>query len=417
MPARNAPLGARFRTLWAASAISTLGDGVTLAAGPMLVASLTRTPAAVAAAAFVQQLPWLLFGLISGVFVDRLDRRRVVVVVNVARAGALGALAAAAACNVVTLPLVYAVFFLLGTADTLAGNASSALLPAIVAPERLAEANARLALTFNIGNQFLSKPLGAWLFALWVPAPFAGDALTFLVAAALIVTLRPMGVEPEPPPAGERPRLRTDVTTGMRWLARQRVLRTISVSMGVGNVAFCGAFSIFVLYVRQRLGLTDLGYGLLLTMFAVGGTLGTLSVRRLKERFGMAALLRVGLLIEALTHLVLAASTHAWIVAVVLIVFSVHAMVWGSIASTLYQQRVPDELRGRVNSVRILCDLGGAALGTLLGGLVAGLTGLTTPFWIAAGIMLVVALCAWRPLGEAGGPLPAVELLRADNSC
>lgn len=335
MPARNAPLGARFRTLWAASA----------------------------------------------------------------------------AFHAVALPLVYAVFFLLDTADTLADNASSALLPAVVPPERLAEANARLALTFNIGNQFLSKPLGAWLFALWVPTPFAGDALTFLVAAALIATLSPVSAEPASATRGAHPRLRTDMTTGVRWLARQRVLRTISISMGVGNIAFCGAFSIFVLYVRQQLGLTGLGYGLLLTMFAVGGTLGTLSVRRLKQRFGMTALLRAGLLIEAATHLVLALSTHAWIVAVVLIVFSVHAMVWGSIASTLYQQRVPDELRGRVNSVRILCDLGGAAIGTLLGGLVAGLAGLTTPFWVAAGVMLLVTACAWRPLGEADEPL------RADKSC
>ncbi|HTJ69263.1 MAG TPA: MFS transporter [Actinospica sp.] len=399
---KSAPLGAGFRTLWTASAISVVGDGVTLAAGPMLVASITRDPTAVAVAVFCQQVPWLLFGLVSGVYVDRLDRRTLIVVVNLARAAALATLAAAAAVHAVTLPLIYAVFFTLGTADTLADTASSALVPSVVANESLAEANARLALTFNIGNQFLAKPLGAWLFALAAGAPFATDALTFAVAAALIATLRPVSTVPTPRTTPRpRARLRTDVTTGVRWLARHHVLRTMSLSMGVGNVAFCGAFAVFVLYVRERLGLTDLGYGLLLTTFAVGGTLGTLTVRRIKERVRAATLLRAGLLVEAFTHVALAVTTHVWFAAPVLVLFGVHTMVWGSVASTLYQQRVPDELRGRVGSVRMLLDLGGAAIGTVTGGLVAQRLGLTAPFWIAAAVMLVVAACAWRPLGPA----------------
>ena len=402
MHARNtAPLGAGFRTLWTASAVSTIGDGITLAAGPMLVASLTRDPAPIALAAFSQQLPWLLFGLVSGVYVDRLDRRNLIVAVDVARAACLGALAVAAALDRVTLPLIYAVFFALGTADTLAGTASGALLPAIVAKDRLAEANARLALTFNIGNQFMAKPLGAWLFALAVAAPFATDALTFAVAAALIATLRPVPMASRPTDGVARTRLRSDLTTGARWLARHRVLRTVSVSMGIGNIAFCAAFADFVLYAREHLGLTDLGYGLLLTTFAIGGTLGTLTIRRLTRRWPAATLLRAGLFIEALTHAALAATTHVWIAAAVLILFGVHTMVWGSLCSTLYQQRVPDELRGRVGSVRILFDLGGAALGTLIGGLIAQSVGLTSPFWGAAVIMLVVAGCAWKPLGVA----------------
>jgi predicted MFS family arabinose efflux permease len=400
--ARNtAPLGAGFRTLWAASAISTIGDGITLAAGPLLAASITHEPVPVAVAAFSQQVPWLLFGLVSGVFVDRLDRRRLIVAVNLGRAFSLSALAFAAALGAVTLPLIYAVFFALGTADTLADTASGALLPAVVAQDRLAEANARLSLTFNIGNQFLAKPLGAWLFALTVEAPFATDALTFAVAAALIATLRPIRTTTPPATTSTRTPLRRDVTTGARWLARHRVLRTVSLSMGIGNTVFCAAFSVFVLYVRERLGLTALGYGLLLTTFAIGGTLGTLSVRHLKQRYRAATLLRAGLFIEALTHAALAATVHVWIAAPVLILFGIHTMVWGSIASTLYQQAVPDELRGRVGSVRILCDLGGAAVGTIAGGLLAQSLGLTTPFWVAAVVMLAVAAGAWRPLGSA----------------
>lgn len=114
-----------FAKLWTASAISNIGDGVTMVAGPLLVAGLTTDPAAVALAAFAQQLPWLLFALISGAWADRLDRRRLVVVVNVLRAAALGPLVAAIASGTVTVWLVYATFFLLGTGETLADTASS----------------------------------------------------------------------------------------------------------------------------------------------------------------------------------------------------------------------------------------------------------------------------------------------------
>jgi MFS family permease len=87
-------LGPDFRRLWTANAVSNLGDGVTLVAGPLLVASLTADPTAIAAAVLAQQLPWLLFSLVSGALVDRLDRRRLIVTVNLARAVVLAALAA-----------------------------------------------------------------------------------------------------------------------------------------------------------------------------------------------------------------------------------------------------------------------------------------------------------------------------------
>ena len=122
MPARTS-LGPDFAKVWTASAVSNVGDGVTMIAGPLLVAQLTGDPGLVAGAAFVQQLPWLLLALVSGAYVDRLDRRRLVIVVNLGRSAALAALAAAVATDSVTIPLVYAVFFLLGTGETLVDTA------------------------------------------------------------------------------------------------------------------------------------------------------------------------------------------------------------------------------------------------------------------------------------------------------
>ncbi|GAA3749067.1 MFS transporter [Micromonospora maritima] len=392
---------ADFTRLWTASAVSTIGDGVTMAAGPLLVASVSDDPALIAGAVFVQQLPWLLFALVSGAYVDRLDRRRLVVVVNLLRAAALAGLTLTVATGTVTVAVIYAVLFLLGAGETVADTAMGALLPAVVAPERLPAANARLYATFTVGNQFVAKPLGAWLFVVSAAVPFGVDALTFVAAAALIAGIRPALVPEEPRPRGS---LRGEIGQGVRWLWRHRLLRTLAVSMGLGNVAFGAAFAVFVLYCRQRLGLSDVGYGFLLTSFAVGGLFGTTVATRLTRAFGAATVLRGGLVVEVVTHLTLAVTTASWIAAAVLVTFSVHAMVWGITAASVRQRIVPAHLRGRVGSVYALLDLGGAALGALLGGLLAGTWQITTPFWVAAGVMAAIAVFAWRPLRDATRP-------------
>lgn len=394
----SARLGADFTTLWTASAVANVGDGVTMAAGPLLVASITTNPALIGGAVFVQQLPWLLFALISGAYVDRLDRRKLVVAVNTLRAAALTALTLAVSTDTATVALVYAVFFLLGTGETLADTAAGAFLPAIVAPDQLASANARLMATFTIANQFVAKPLGAWLFVIAAAVPFGVNALTFAVAAALMATIRPI---PALPPAAPRRSLRTEITDGVRWLFGHRLLRTLAVSMGLANLAFCAAFATLVLYARQRLGLSDLGFGFLLTTFAVGGLVGTVLAPRLQRIVDAGTLLRAGLVVEFVTHVTLAITTTPLVAAAILIIFGVHTMVWGVIVVTLRQRVVPAHLLGRVGSVYSLLDLGGAALGSLLGGLLASAWGLTTPFWIAAAVLALITVTAWRPLRTA----------------
>ncbi|WP_444951607.1 MFS transporter [Micromonospora ureilytica] len=395
----SARLGADFTKLWTAAAVSNVGDGVTMAAGPLLVASITNNPALIAGAVFAQQLPWLLFALISGAFVDRLDRRRLVMVVNLVRAAALAGLAATIATDTVTVIIIYGVLFLLGAGETLADTAMGALLPAVVAPDELASANARLYASFTIGNQFVAKPLGAWLFVISAAVPFGVDALTFAISAALIAGIRRVPVSEKP---RRRTSLRTEVAAGVRWLWRHRLLRTLALTMGLSNIAFGAAFAVFVLYCQERLGVSGVGYGFLLTTFAVGGLFGTTVAAKLTRALGSAAVLRAGLIIEVVTHVSLAITTTPWIAAIVLVVFSIHAMVWGITVTSARQRVVPPHLRGRVGSVYALLDLGGAALGSLLGGLFASVWEITTPFWIAAVVMVTITVLAWRPLRAAG---------------
>ncbi|MEH0843782.1 MFS transporter [Micromonospora sp. CPCC 205711] len=399
-------LGRDFARLWTANAVSNLGDGVTMVAGPLLVASISDEPAAVAAAALAPQLPWLLFALVSGALVDRLDRRRLIVGVNLARGAVLAALAVAVVTGTATVPVVCLAFFLTGVGETLADTASGALLPSVVSAEQLERANSRLFATFVVGNQFAAKPLGAYLFTVGAALPFTVDAASFGLAALLVALLRWRPVPPpvDAAPAGERRSLRADIAAGVRALWSVPVLRALAGCIAVMNVAFCAAFAVFVLYARQRLGLGEVGYGLLLTASAAGGLAGTALATRLRARFGTPNLLRAGLLIEVGLQVVLATTRQPWVAGAALAVWGVHAMVWGVLVVSLRQRLVPDRLRGRVNSVYALADLGGAAIGTALGGVLAQTTGLVTaPFWAAAGVLTVLTAAVWRRLGATSG--------------
>ncbi len=387
-------LGSDFRKIWPASIISNLGDGAMLAAGPLLVASITSEPAAVGAAAFVQQLPWLLFALFSGALVDRLDRRLMIVAADTFRAIVLGALGVAVLLDRSPLWAVYVALFLLGTAETLADNAAGALLVSAVPKEQLGKANARLFASGTVLQQLGGPPLGALLFAVGAGVPLVFDAVTFAAAAALIsrVAVRP------PLPDSERTALWIDVHEGVRWLWHHAGVRTLACSILVMNITFCAAFATWVLYARERLGLSETQFGLLMSVGAVGAVFGMPAYHLLEPRVGSLTLLRAGLVIETTVHLVLALTRSPWVAGATMAVFGVHAVVWGIVSTTARQLATPEPLMGRVNSVYLLASVGGAAIGSALGGVLAQRFGLAAPFASAFVAMVLMTAVAWRPL-------------------
>jgi MFS family permease len=346
----RALINADFARLFAASAISNLGDGVTMVAAPLLVATLTDDPAAVALAAFAQQLPWLLFALISGAWADRLARRRIVPV------------------------------------------------------PRLPTANAWLGGAGTVANGLAAKPLGAWLFAGAAALPFAVDAISFATAAILVAgigVLSQAGRPSAPEPGRPRASLRADIGAGLRWLRGHRLLRTLAITMAFGNVIYCAAVATFVLYARDRLGLAGTGFGVLLTAFAIGGLLGTLLAPRLLRRVSATLLLRAGLFVEVALHGTLAVTTSPLVAGGMIVVFGVHTVVWGVVVTTIRQRVVPSTMLGRVTGVHIMLDLGGAALGSLIGGVLAQAYGIASVFGGATVAMALLAAVAWRPLSAA----------------
>ncbi len=395
MPAR---LGTPFRWLLASSWTSNIGDGIALAAGPLLVASQTSDATLVALAALLQRLPWLLFGLYAGVVADRLDRRRLVMVADALRVVVLGLLCASIVIGRVDISLVLVTLFVLGTAETFADTATPALLPMVVAKADLGVANSRIFAGSLAANQLAGPPIGAGLFAIGMAWPFVAQAVFIGLGVVLVSRV---ALSPTVDPSRERVEgLVAETREGLRWVWHHAPVRTLALTIFTFNVTWGCAWSVLVLYSRERLGLGEVGFGLIATVTAVGGMVGTASYGWLERHLSLATVMRGVLLVETLVHLALALTTDARLAMVWFFVFGAEAFVWGTTSTSIRQRAVPTEVQGRVGSVYLLNVMGGMVVGAALAGPLAHQWGITAPFWFAfVGSALLLAVI-WRQLGH-----------------
>lgn len=389
-------MGTAFRWNLASSWVAQVGDGIALAAGPLLVATQTRSPVLIAAAAIVQRLPGLAVGLYAGAVADRVDRRRVVIAANVGRLAVLAVLVATLLTGTLSIGLLLGLLLLVGTAEVFADTGWRAILPTIVAPEDLGLANARQMSGFLVANQLLGPAVGASLFALGSAVPFGVQVLTLLLAVGLFSRVRLPAVERARPDQ----HVGRDIVDGLRWIAGNAPVRTLTLVILVFNVTWGAPWGVLVYWAQERLGVGAVGFGLLTTASAVGGIASVLSYGSLERRVPLARLMRACLTLEVLTHLALALVTSWALALVVMVVFGGYAFVWGSLSSAVRQRATPEELQGRVGSVYWVGLVGGLLVGQLLGGLIADRFGAAAPFWFAfvgSGVTLVLV---WRRLGD-----------------
>ena len=389
-------LGRSFRWLLASSWVTNLGDGITLAAGPLLVASQTHNPLAVAMAALLQRLPWLLFGLYAGVVADRLNRRTVVIVTGLARAAILLLLTASILAHRVDIAVVLVALFLYGVCETFGDTMTTTLLPMLVDKPDLGIANSRALTGVIVWNQLAGPPVGAALFAAGMALPFVGESVCVLAGLVLISRVR----LPVHGASGRHTRVRDDVREGWRWLWGHAAVRTLAITIFTFNITFGAAWSVLVLYARERLGMGALGFGLITTAMAAGGLLGTASYGWLERRVRLGVIMRGGLIIETLTHLALALTRWGWFALIVFVIFGAHTFIWGTTSTTVRQRAVPAGFQGRVSSVYLTGVVGGIVIGSALGGLVASVWGVAAPFWFAFAGSAVILAVIWRSLLE-----------------
>lgn len=377
-----------FLALWTATAAANLGDGVRLAALPLLVATLTDDPRLVAGLTAAVYAPWLLLGLQAGVIADRHDRRAVLLWATAARAALLTLLAVLVLTGVAGVAVLYATAFAIGAGEAVFDTAAQAAVPAVAAPDRLHDANGQIVSATVIANEFAGPPMGSALFAIAPAAPLLANTALLALAGAAVRTLPPLRThQPE-----QRRGMAAEVIEGLRWLRGDPLVLALAVGgavLGVVNVAWG---SLLVLFALQRLGIQEAGYGVLLASGAAGGVLGGLTASRITRAVGPAGALAIAILGAGAAQALLALTDQAWIAGVLLAVTSFVFAVWNVVAPTLRQQLVPAALLGRVNAAVRTVSMGLLPAGAVLGGVLADIGGVTAPMLWTAPVLLLLGL-------------------------
>lgn len=403
-------MGRDFRALLASSWTSNLGDGVALAAAPLLIASMTSSPLLVAAGAVLQFLPWLLFGLHAGAIADRFNRRRLILLANGARALVLAALCVFLFTGTANITVVLAAAFLYGTAEVFVDTTAGTLLPMLVRPADLGTGNARLQAGYLVLNQFAGPPLGAFLFAAGTAWPFLLEVVCIAAAMVLIARMAntPVPVRGDDDGAA-RSAVHTDIAEGIRWIWHNPPVRTLILIILAFNITWAAPWGVLVLYATEHLAMGAVGYGMLTTASAIGGLLATFSFGWLERHVSFSTLMRIVLACEVAMHLAFALTSTGWVALVIMFFFGAYAFVWGTISTTVRQRLVPAELQGRVGSVNAVGLFGGMVLGQALGGIIAQTWGLTAPWWFAFAGAAITLLVVWRPIAQIVSAKPTEQ--------
>ena len=396
---RPSALGPSYTKLLTAYVISNAGNGVLIAALPLLATSITRNPLAISGLTAAAGLPWILVGPLSGAIVDRVDRRRAMALAEFARAAVVGLGALFVLGGGESLLVLYLVLILIGVGETVFDPIGLAMVPNLVGPSRLDRANSLLYGSQTLVQRFLGPLLGGWLFALTVWAPLGIDALSFLVSALVVLTLprRPSPTDSEWTIAG----LSADIMEGVRWVWRDRALRAFLLGDGALHFTTAAATSVLVLVAQDRFELSALGFGLTLGALAVGYLLGSLAAPTIVSRFPRAKVCVASVVGAGGGFLLVAASDIALLGGLGLAVSGFSASQLGIVSITYRQAAVPDRIRGRVIAGFLFVVHGAVPIGAVFGGLVATLTDVRYTYVAAAVVAAAVAPYLRRALKDA----------------
>ncbi len=386
-------IGKNFRSVWLSVMVSSAGDGMFLTAFPLLAAILTRDPILIAGVTIASRLPWLMFSLFTGALADRMDRRKLMIGADLIRLVLVGLLGIAILTDVVDIWMLYFSAFLLGTCETLHVNAAQGLIPAIVKPEDLLEANARFASGQIVAAQFIGPPLGVAMFNVSMSLPFLADAATFAGSAALVSRV-PDEHAVEPPTT----KILSDIKEGIRYTIETLSLRRLTGILTVVNFFYFAANSLLVLYNEDLLG----GNKITFTALSVGAASGTVISRffldKVTTKLGKTRTLEVSLWAWAVATIGLAVAWEPILAIVMHLVLGIGSGWWIALNTTLRQQITPIRMLGRMNAVSRTVTWGIVPFGALFGGVAARVFGLRGPFIISAVVMTGYALFAKRLL-------------------
>jgi len=380
-----------FLKLWTAETISVFGSAITQLALPLIAATtLDVTPFEFGLLTTIEFLPFILFSLPAGVWVDRLRRRPILIAGDLGRAIAIASIPVAFAFDALTIWQLYVVGFVNGILTVFFDVAYQSYLPSVVERDQLVDGNSKLEITRS-ASQILGPGLAGILIGAF-RAPFAMvlDAVSYVVSALFLTWIR----RPEPPievhdtvADGPKPSMRQEVSIGLRYVLGHRWLRNIAATTGTSNFFGNVVNAILILYLTDERGLGPEAIGFAFSVASVGFLVGALTTNRLTERLGVGRMLVLTAVGFSLSNLPIAFAPDAliWpVLAVSGLVGGFCSTGWNINQVSLRQAITPPRMQGRMNATMRFIVWGTIPLGAILGGALGSLIGLHATIVVGA---------------------------------
>ena len=410
VPARSR-FGAEFWMFLLGQTVSNVGSSFTIFVLPLLVFKLTGSAFNLALVASAEYIPYLLFGLIIGAWVDRVDRRRLMILTDIAQALVISSIPLLGALGLLSVWWIYAVGFVSSTLWIFFNTAEFAAVPSLVPEEDLPAANGYLQASYATAT--VVGPLLAGLLVAVAPIHLVlvVDALSFLVSALAVGLVKVSFNDADSAERQRSERLQRDVVEGLRYVLGHPILRNTCLMMALVSCVGFTVYAQLVFYAKERLGASDTQVGLLYAAGSVGMIALALVASPLRRRLSFSKVMLGTLMLQGVLT-VLLASTRAYWVGVLL-----WAVMWGLVvlldinSNSLWQMIVPNRLLGRVQSVVNVLSWSTIPLGTFIGGVAIQLTQDVSLVYRAIGIVIFLAALAFSftALGHAERYLPQGE--------
>ena len=389
-------LGPAFNALLAGSAVSNIGDGIRLAAIPLLATELSSSPLVISTVTAAQYLPWVTVAPVGGVLVDRWERRRTMLITQAWRGLVMIVLALLVATDVVAVWQVCVVAFLITAGEILVDPSVFATVPLVVEEEDLERANGQIATAELVTNDFAGGPVGAATFAAAPWLPFLIDGVSYLMSSPLFGRVPANATKP----AEARASVRQEARAGLDYLLQHPVLGGMVRATVVYFFAFATQMSLLVVLVTITLESSAWVFGVVLAAGAVGSTIGALTVGRVRQRWSSRSVLVSCTLSQGVGMAALAAAPSVWMVLAISALIGVPVGFQRPVAQAIQQRLTPNDMLGRINVTSRMFTRGIIIVGALTAGVIADLTSVRLAFGVAAVVLGVSALMMWRALQD-----------------
>jgi len=401
---KSVPLGHDFSRIWSASLITNLVDGVLRLAAPLLAVSLTEDPILIGALSALGLLPWLFFAIPIGAIVDRVDRRKALVIGNSLRAVIALFIAFAVSQGFINIWLLLISVFFFGICEVLVDTTSQAVLPQILDKSNYERGNSRLQISEVIVSQFAGAPLSGLLYAVSIALPFFFSTTGFILAGLLILLFpfeREINARKEGDAGQAKLGLKGDIKFALNYLYQDKQIFSIVVITTLLGFFYSLSNAIAPLFILKELKVSPALFGVVLAIQGVGALAGSIAAPMVSKYLGRGKALAINVFFASLLVIFIGLSPNAYFFVAVSVLIGFTISVWNILLMSLYQSLIPPELYGRIHGARRTIVWGLMPIGAIIGGVIAR-GGLRLPFLIGGAIATLIAFFSYKHIKRIG---------------